>query len=193
MPIPTDTYWNIKKLNVVFALSAVILVAVTIWAILQDFQQAWREPQRHGKIWQAAFVDEKIERDTTPEKEAQIAELRTQQAELNKQLGPDTSRFKELTARINQLDNDRQKMELKFNNDKAELAVKESNLQDAVTAGDKDRVRRLTQEIAKPRADVTAQTEALAAKKDDIAQARKELADHTAPLDAVTSAKNAAN
>src|SRR6266498_2360999 len=117
MPIPTDTYWNIKKLNVVFAASAVVLVLVTLWAIVQDFDQGWREPQRQGKVWQAAFVDEKIERDTTPEKEAQIADLRKQQAELNKQLGPDTPRTKELTARINQLENDRQKMELKLNND----------------------------------------------------------------------------
>ena len=46
MPIPTDTYWNIKKLNIVFAASAVILVLVTGWAIVQDFNQGWREPQR---------------------------------------------------------------------------------------------------------------------------------------------------
>src|SRR4029079_5133465 len=106
MPIPTDTYWNIKKLNVVFAASAVILVLVTVWAIVQDFNQAWREPQRHGKIWQAAVVGEKIERDTTPEKEAQIADLRKQQADLTTQLGPDNARNKEFVARINQLEND---------------------------------------------------------------------------------------
>ena len=31
MPIPTDTFWNIKRLNWVFAVSAVILFAVTAW------------------------------------------------------------------------------------------------------------------------------------------------------------------
>src|SRR5947199_10076348 len=98
MPIPTDTYWNIKKLNVVFAISAVLLVLVTIWAIVQDFDQGWRQPQRHGKVWQAALVEEKIERDTTPEKEAQIAELRKQQAQLLQQLGPDTPETKSRTA-----------------------------------------------------------------------------------------------
>ena len=55
--------------------AAVILVLVTLWAILQDFNQGWREPQRHGKIWAAALVDQKIQRDTTPEKEAQLADL----------------------------------------------------------------------------------------------------------------------
>src|SRR5213080_1675034 len=100
MPIPTDTYWNIKKLNVVFAASAVLLVLVTVWAIFQDFNQGWREPQRHGKVWQAAFVDQKIERDTTPEKESQLADLRQKQAELLKQLGPDTPETKSRTARL---------------------------------------------------------------------------------------------
>src|SRR5437667_56550 len=99
MPIPTDTYWNIKKLNVVFAASAVLLVLVTLWAIFQDFNQGWREPQRHGKIWQAAFVDDKIQRDTTPELQAEIARLQQQQAELNRQLGPDTPQTKARTAR----------------------------------------------------------------------------------------------
>src|SRR5947207_648306 len=122
MPIPTDTYWNIKKLNVVFAASAVLLVLVTLWAIFQDFNQGWREPQRHGKIWQAAFVDDKIQRDTTPELQAEIAHLQQQQAELNKQLGPDTPQTKALTALVLALKNDQAKMEFAFNTLKANVA-----------------------------------------------------------------------
>ena len=26
MPIPTDTYWNIKRLNILFAVSAVVMM-----------------------------------------------------------------------------------------------------------------------------------------------------------------------
>src|SRR4051812_35842566 len=89
MPIPTDTYWNIKRLNIVFAASAVILMAVTGWSILQDFNQGWRHPQREGKVWQAAFVDEKIQRDRTPELEQELANLRKTQAEQSKTMGPD--------------------------------------------------------------------------------------------------------
>src|SRR5688500_20212144 len=76
MPIPTDTYWNIKRLNLVFAASAVDMMLTLVWATFQDFFQTWREPQRTGMVWQAALVDEKIERDLTPEKDAEIAQIK---------------------------------------------------------------------------------------------------------------------
>src|SRR5437762_10194617 len=109
-----------------------------------------------------------------------------QQAELSKQLGPDTPRTKELIGRLNQLKSDQAKMEFKFNNDKAVLGVMEVNLQDAITANNKDKIRELSKKIQGPRADLAAQTEAIARKKDEVAAAQKELSDHTAPLDAVT-------
>ena len=54
MPIPTDTFWNIKRLNVVFAASAVLLLAVTGWSILQDYNKDWREQQRSARVWDLA-------------------------------------------------------------------------------------------------------------------------------------------
>src|SRR5439155_20244649 len=129
--------------------------------------------------------DEKIERDLTPEKEAQPADLQKQQAELRKQIGPDTPLTKQLTTQLNKLRSDQANMEFELNNRKAKLAVLESNLQDAITAGDKDKVARLRKEIEAPRRDVEQRTEALATKKDEVERAQKELTDHTAPLDAI--------
>ena len=34
MPIPTDTFWNIKKLNRAFAVSAFLLVVVTLCSVM---------------------------------------------------------------------------------------------------------------------------------------------------------------
>jgi hypothetical protein len=99
MPIPTDTYWNIKRLNWVFAASAVIMMLTLVWATVQDFFQGWRDPQRDGKVWQAALVDEKIERDLTPEKEAELARLKAQQAELVKTYGADGAGGQEARGR----------------------------------------------------------------------------------------------
>src|SRR4051794_22636260 len=100
MPIPTDTYWNIKRLNIVFAASALLLAAVTGWSIIQDFKQGWRQPQRDGKVWQAAFVYDKIKRDNTPELKAELAKLQEQQAELSKTEGPDAPETKDRQERI---------------------------------------------------------------------------------------------
>jgi len=51
MPIPTDTFWNIKKLNRAFALSSILLVLVTLWSVMQDYDKTWRKPQQHGRVW----------------------------------------------------------------------------------------------------------------------------------------------
>ena len=82
MPVPTDTLWNIKRLNKVFAASSIILLGVIGWTILQDYDKGWREPQRQGKVWEAALVDEKITRELTPEVQKQANEIDAQIHEL---------------------------------------------------------------------------------------------------------------
>ncbi len=188
MPIPTDTYWNIKKLNIVFAISAVILMAVTGWSILQDFNQEWRKPQKEGKVWQAAFVDEKIQRDRTPELEIQIAELRRTQAELEPKLGPNSPEVKDRTQRILKLQGDQAKMEFALNNLKANVTVSESQLQDAITAKDTARAKKLSDSLEGPHKQLAADSEALFQKKREIEAARKELNELTTPLDQVNKA-----
>src|SRR5688572_13164174 len=138
MPIPTDTYWNIKRLNLVFAASAVIMMLTLVWATFQDFFQAWREPQRTGNVWQAALVDEKIERDLTPEKEAEIKALQAEVAELQPKYGPEAPETKQRVALLRQLESEQSKMEFDLNTLKANVGVQESQLQDAVTAGERE-------------------------------------------------------
>ena len=86
MPIPTDTFWNIKRLNWVFAVSAVILFAVTAWSIFQDYGHLWRQPQQQGRVWEAALTKEKIDRDLTPDKRGRVEQLQKQIAELEPKL-----------------------------------------------------------------------------------------------------------
>ena len=75
MPIPTDTYRNIKVLNWLFAASAVLLVGVMVLSVAQDFFKSWREPQVNARVWEAALVDDKIRRQNTPEKQQELARV----------------------------------------------------------------------------------------------------------------------
>ncbi len=186
MPIPTDTYWNIKRLNILFAVSAVIMMLTLVWATFQDFFQKWREPQRDGKVWQAALVDEKIERDLTPEKEARIKQLQSEADALKPTYGADAPETKKRKAVLRQLESEQSKMEFDLNTLKALVTVDESQLQDAITAGDKARVKHLNEKLAEPRKKLVHDTEAMAAKKEAVAQARLDLQNYTAPLDAKT-------
>src|SRR5215212_6592976 len=104
MPVPTDTLWNIKKLNKVFAVSSVLLMAVTVWTVIQDYNQDWRTPQRQGRVWEAALVDEKIQREMTPETKAKIAAVDQQIAEREKQIVVAGTKYDQLNKKIVQND-----------------------------------------------------------------------------------------
>src|SRR3982751_417613 len=104
MPIPTDTFWNIKRLNWVFAVSAVLLLAVTGAAIMQDYAQEWRIPQRDAKVWQAALVQDKIDRDMTRDKEGQLDELKAEVERKKAELQPKQSEIDNLKAQVHKLE-----------------------------------------------------------------------------------------
>src|SRR5881397_876925 len=114
MPIPTDTFWNIKRLNIWFAISAVLLVLVTIWSIVQDYNRDWRIPQRNAKVWEAALVGDKLQRDLSDEKKKQIENLEKTVAEKQKQLDH-TPRYTQLKTTIKKLESDQLNMEFALN------------------------------------------------------------------------------
>ena len=72
MPVPTETLRSIRKLNMVFAGSALFLLLVTGWLIMDDYTRPWREYQRQGLVWQAAIT---IDQRTQVETEAFRREL----------------------------------------------------------------------------------------------------------------------
>src|SRR5256714_2131682 len=189
MPIPTDTYWNINRLNVLLAVSEVLLLAVTGWSILQDFNQGWREPQRHGKVWEAAFVEEKIDRETGPEKEARLAALDEAIKDKQDQLKTKSGEIDSLKAQVRKFGSDQADMEFRLNTLKANVGVDESNLQDAITAKDTARADKIRRKLAEPRKELERQTEALWAKKNEVAETRKKLAELTADVDALNKQK----
>ena len=69
-------FWNIKKLNIWFAVSALAMFGVTGWSIIQDWDKSWRHPQRGAKVWEAALTTEKISRDkNNSETQARLKEI----------------------------------------------------------------------------------------------------------------------
>lgn len=191
MPIPTDTFWNIKRLNWVFAISAILLTAVTAWSIMQDHEKSWRIEQRHGRVWDAALTEDKIDSLTTnEERQKQIAELDKQIAQADAEIQPHREQIRKLEEQVKALTSERLTREFALNNQKSNLTVMEGALQDAIAANDAPLVKKLTAQIQTPRKQVEDATEYLANKVvAPLEEAKQKLREETAKRDELEGKK----
>ncbi len=83
MPIPTDYFYNMRRLNLIFAVSAVILVGTLLWAVWDDYARPWRNHQREFVRLQAAVAEMDYLATQTEEARAkrEAARQRVQEAE----------------------------------------------------------------------------------------------------------------
>src|SRR3954469_24150882 len=100
MPIPTDTFGNIKNLNRAFALSPVTLVLITLWSVMQDYDKTWRRPQQHGRVWDAALTSEKINRSMSPTEKEKLDDMRKLVSDFDAQLKSGHVDFNGLAQRV---------------------------------------------------------------------------------------------
>lgn len=185
MPIPTDTYWSIRRLNLVFALSALALFGITTWAIVQDWNRDWRQPQRQARIWETALVDDKIQRSLTPEEQAALVELEKQITAGEAALQQGNKTYQDLVDQRRKLESDRSTLEFRLNNLKSTVQVSESNLQDAIAAGDSERAEQLSAELEAPRARLAEWNERLAALGDEMVEIGQKIDAQTGQLEAL--------
>src|SRR5947207_9388659 len=163
MPIPTDTYRNMKVLNWVFAASALLMTGVMLLSVLQDYHKSWRDPQVNDRVWEAALVDDKLRREQTPQHKQELEKLGQDIAAKQKEIEANEAKVDDLKKRIAKIRSDTATLEFGLNNRKAELNVKEAQLEEARTTAatdeDRRRVRELEQQIKAPRQRVANETE----------------------------------
>lgn len=81
MPTPTETFYNMRKLNRIFALIALAGLGSIIWLVARNYTQDWREYQREAVSWEQFIVSQDIElrgdaaRAKIEEIEEKIAEI----------------------------------------------------------------------------------------------------------------------
>ena len=192
-----ETFYNIKRLHRLFAVSAVAMLAVTVWMVAADHWRPWKvyqrtfrdevEPWVTGSAIRQQESDEFAARQKELEKaldEARRAVPRQRVAELEKSL--ERARFRRETA-------DRR---LRFR--RAEFEQSRTNYESAVGQGlPQAKLDALDQKVARIRGDVAAlapEAEEAAAECDALVrslaeltrledQARQALADHRAARD----------
>ena len=193
MAIPTDTFWNIRRLNVVFALSSLALVAVCGWAIEQDYEKAWRPLQQQGRVWDAALTEEKIKRAESPEVKASIKQL-TAQIEAKKiDLDSKDQQYQQATAAVTKAEAEIASISFGYNNLKANVGVMESQLQDAKTRNEPETIQKLTRDLQEPEKTLAAQGETLAGLKQLLSESRLKAKARAKDLDDLQKQKKKLN
>src|SRR2546423_12471499 len=139
MPIPTDTFWNIRRLNIAFAVSAIVMLLMCVWAVVQDYGKDWRIPQQQGRVWDAAMTREKIDRELPEEKRERVRQLDAEIGKRKQQIEQGNKEYGQLTSEIARLESDKSNLEFRNNNQKAVVTVNEGKLQDAIAAGNAER------------------------------------------------------
>ena len=66
MPIPTDTLYNMRRVNVWFAFASLALLAATLWMVWDDYDRPWRDHQRDYIRLQAVVAEIDYQLTQTP-------------------------------------------------------------------------------------------------------------------------------
>ncbi|MEX0774386.1 MAG: hypothetical protein WD042_01605 [Phycisphaeraceae bacterium] len=87
MPVPTETYWNIRRLNFVFALSALLLLGSILWMVVgEDVNRQWRTLQRDANAWETAMQHDAADRAMSAQRQADIAAIEQQIRDVQEQV-----------------------------------------------------------------------------------------------------------
>jgi cytochrome c2 len=74
MPVPTETFRSIRKLNIIFAASAVFLLLITLWLIMDDWYRPWRAYQQDARQWQAVLTADTLDQTATAQLNLELAQ-----------------------------------------------------------------------------------------------------------------------
>jgi len=87
MPVTTDTFRNTRVLNVIFAVSAVVLLGSILWLVFADYTRDWRTYQRQAIVWSVAMTEDAQRQAIDSEYQASLELLEQQIEQINQQLG----------------------------------------------------------------------------------------------------------
>src|SRR5437867_8301139 len=158
MPIPTDTFWNIKKLNRVFAISSILLVLVTLWSVMQDYDKTWRGPQQNGRVWDAAMTSEKIQRSMSPTEKEKLDDLRSLVNDFEAQVKTGHVDFNGLAQRVDGIQTKYEKLQVLTDKEQENLADIKAILTDKQKQKQLDQYSRLTRIITDRESEVSRRT-----------------------------------
>ena len=133
MPVPTETLRNIKRVNVWFAISALLILVSSAWMYWHDYNRPWRAFQRNFFNVRSAMAHMEALKYETPDEKDKYARLVAAVQQANEKLSTEDmqARERELLVREETLAGELQGVALTFGNLNAEMQVRLFNYEEA--------------------------------------------------------------
>ena len=134
MPVPTETFRSIGKLNGIFAVSALALLLSVLWMVVDDYNREYRQWQRQGRVWQTAMTSDKEAAARDARTQARINRVKGQIADIQSSLEQDQARkrLNDLAKKIAEYTAELDKLTLRTATKKGEIGPLEQQLQNAL-------------------------------------------------------------
>ncbi len=180
MPVPTETFRSIRKLNILFALASLFFLVITAWLIFDDWNRPWRAYQQDARQWQAVLTADVLQRVDTHQLRLELGQKEEEIRRVRDSLPGDT--LSRLERELEQLQTERIKKDLPAARAKSEIVpteqlIERARLQYGDEGGETIALRaKLTTLLADYRekqAALDAATLAVTAKQEEIAAYRK--------------------
>ncbi len=125
MPITTDNFYNIKRLNVIFAVSSLLLLGSMLWMSWHDYHRPWRDTQTEYFNLRSAMAHIELLAYQSPARQEELHRLRSAVETANDLLATEEIRDREteLLQREWELGGRLQSASLAYGNMNAELQV----------------------------------------------------------------------
>ncbi len=137
MPVPTTTFRNMKVLNAIFAVTAVVLLLSTFWLVVADhFKSTWRRYHRAARVWDEAILVDAHRAALSDEYIRQIKQLNAEIGELKASMNADEIR--RLEQQLTDTKENKEKTALKLSVERGKVGPKRQQIERARLEYDDD-------------------------------------------------------
>ncbi len=165
MPVSTDTLRDQNKLHLVFAVSAIALLASMGWLVMADYTRQWRDYQRQGRAWEAAMTIDAQTHALDAQQQRELRDLEERIQSLGATLPRD--QIAEATAQLEATTRKRDRLTLPAAAVKGEIGPKTQQLERARLAGSEN-IAQLEEELAKLKKDYRRKASEIAKQEETI-------------------------
>jgi cytochrome c2/phage shock protein A len=171
-----DRHYDYGRMNMVFALSALGLLAVTLWMVLADYAQPWKRMQAEFRSLERQKLLREAEQERTKVNDTQLVELRQDVAQAEASLAGHRGDIDRLQQQIKDLNTRHYSADAAWKGAKAQLDAKRFQYDTSLQGKDRSATERLGREVSEARKRLADAKHRLEELEDAIAQAKAQLA-----------------